>query len=96
VASWYGAKTVALSLGGHFHRGRVRLKSSQVGRMNPDLGPRWDTTRRMETVLSLLPRLRLKELISHRFPFDRAPDAYRLVDERPEETVQVILTHDQS
>ena len=96
VASWYGTKAVALSLGGHFHRGRVRLKSSQVGRMNPDLGPRWDTTRRMETVLSLLPRLRLKELISHRFPFDRAPDAYRLVDERPEETVQVILTHDQS
>jgi threonine dehydrogenase-like Zn-dependent dehydrogenase len=96
VASWYGTKAVALSLGGHFHRGRVRLKSSQVGRMNPDLGPRWDTTRRMETVLSLLPRLRLKRLISHRFPFDRAPDAYRLVDERPEETVQVILTHDQS
>jgi 2-desacetyl-2-hydroxyethyl bacteriochlorophyllide A dehydrogenase len=95
VASWYGTKPVALSLGGHFHRGRVRLKSSQVGRMNPDLGPRWDHTRRTETVLGLLPRLRLEELISHRFPFDRAPDAYRLVDEQPGGTVQVILTHDQ-
>lgn len=96
VASWYGTKPVALSLGEHFHRGRVRLRSSQVGGMNPDLGPRWDHARRMETVLGLLPRLRLKELISHRFPFDRAPDAYRLVDERPGETVQVILTHEQS
>ena len=96
VASWYGTKLVALSLGEHFHRGRVRLRSSQVGGMNPDLGPRWDHARRTETVLSLLSRLRLKELISHRFPFDRAPDAYRLVDERPGETVQVIFTHEQS
>ena len=96
VASWYGTKPVALSLGEHFHRGRVRLRSSQVGGMNPDLGPRWDHARRMETVLGLLSRLRLKELISHRYPFDRAPDAYRLVDERPGETVQVILTHEQS
>ena len=96
VASWYGTKPVALSLGERFHRGRVRLRSSQVGRMSPDLGPRWDRSRRMETVLDLLPRLRLKELISHRFPFGEAPDAYRLVDEHPGEVVQVILTHDRS
>jgi 2-desacetyl-2-hydroxyethyl bacteriochlorophyllide A dehydrogenase len=95
VASWYGTKPVALSLGGHFHRGRVRLRSSQVGRMNPALSPRWDHARRMETVLNLLPRLRLKELVSHRFPFDRAPEAYRLVDEQPGETAQVILTHEE-
>jgi 2-desacetyl-2-hydroxyethyl bacteriochlorophyllide A dehydrogenase len=95
AASWYGAKPVALSLGRHFHRGRVRLRSSQVGRMSPDLGSRWDLARRTETVLGLLPRLHLKELISHRFPFEEALEAYRLVDERPGETVQVILTHEE-
>jgi 2-desacetyl-2-hydroxyethyl bacteriochlorophyllide A dehydrogenase len=95
VASWYGTKPVTLSLGGHFHRGRVRIRSSQVGRLNPELGPRWDHARRTDTVLGLLPRLRLKELISHRFPFEEAPYAYRLVDERPGEVVQVILTHEQ-
>jgi 2-desacetyl-2-hydroxyethyl bacteriochlorophyllide A dehydrogenase len=95
AASWYGAKPVTLSLGGHFHRGRVRLRSSQVGRVRPDLGPRWDPARRTETVLGLLSRLRLKELISHRFPFEEAPEAYRLVDERPGEAVQVILTHEE-
>ena len=42
VASWYGTKPVTLELGGHFHRGRVRLRSSQVGRSNPELAPRWD------------------------------------------------------
>ncbi len=93
VASWYGTKPVALSLGGHFHRGRVRLRSSQVGRMNPKLGSRWDRARRTEAVLGLLLRLRLEQLVSHRIPFEEAHLAYRLVDERPDEAVQGILTH---
>lgn len=93
AASWYGTKPVTLSLGGHFHRGRVRLRSSQVGRINPELGPRWDPARRMEAVLDLLPRLRLKELVSHRVPLEKAPGTYRLLDERPEEAVQVVLIH---
>jgi 2-desacetyl-2-hydroxyethyl bacteriochlorophyllide A dehydrogenase len=93
VASWYGTKPVTLSLGGHFHRGRVTVRSSQVGRINPGLGARWDRDRRTAAVLDLLPRLRLKELISHRIPLEDAPRAYRLVDEDPGETVQVVLTH---
>ena len=95
VASWYGTKPVTLSLGGHFHRGRVRVRSSQVGRMNPELGARWDPARRTETVLGLLPRLRLKEIISHRIPFEDAPAAFGLVDESPGEAVQVVLIYGQ-
>ena len=95
VASWYGTKPVTLFLGEHFHRGRVQLRSSQVGRISSELSPRWDRARRMQTVLSLLPQLRLKELISHRLPFEEAPKAYRLVDERPGEVVQMILTYDE-
>jgi threonine dehydrogenase-like Zn-dependent dehydrogenase len=64
VASWYGTKPVTLSLGEHFHRGRVRVRSSQVGRIAPELGPRWDRARRTEAVLGLIPRLRLAELLS--------------------------------
>ncbi|HEY6712645.1 MAG TPA: zinc-binding alcohol dehydrogenase [Rubrobacter sp.] len=94
VASWYGTKPVTLALGGHFHRGRVRLRSSQVGRMNPELAPRWDRDRRMDTVLGLLSRLKLRELISHRIPFEEAPEAYMLLDERPGEALQVIFTYE--
>lgn len=93
VASWYGTRPVSLALGGRFHRGRVRLRSSQVGRLNPELSARWDRARRMETVVGLLGRLRLEDLVSHRIPFGEAPEAYRLVDERPEETVQVVLDY---
>jgi 2-desacetyl-2-hydroxyethyl bacteriochlorophyllide A dehydrogenase len=93
VCSWYGAKPVALGLGGHFHRGRVRLRSSQVGRVDPALLPRWDRARRSAVVLDLLRELPLEQLISHRIPFDRAAEAYRLVDERPDETIQVVLSY---
>lgn len=93
VASWYGMKPVALALGGHFHRGRVRLRSSQVGRLNPELAPRWDRLRRMETVIGLLSSLQLEELISHRLSFEDAPEAYRMLDESPGEAVQVIFVY---
>ena len=95
VASWYGTKPVTLNLGGRFHRERIRVRSSQVGRVNPELAPRWDRTRRTKAVLGLLedPRLRLESLISHRFAFSEAPLAYRLADESPSETAQVILTY---
>ncbi len=94
VASWYGARPISLSLGGHFHRGRIRVRSSQVGRMNPELSPRWDRVRRTEAVIGLLPRLRLKEIVSHRMPFEEAPQAYRMVDKSPDEAIQVVLIHE--
>ena len=93
VASWYGTKPVALHLGERFHRGRVRLRSSQVGRLNPEMGPRWDTTRRMETVLALLEQVEPEDLITHRLPFHRAPEAYSLLDASMEEAVQVVFTY---
>ena len=93
VASWYGTKPVTLELGGHFHRGRVRLRSSQVGRLDPALAPRWDRVRRMDTVLGLLGRLKLRKLISHCIPFNEAPGAYAMLDERPEQALQVIFTY---
>jgi 2-desacetyl-2-hydroxyethyl bacteriochlorophyllide A dehydrogenase len=95
VASWYGTEPVGLMLGGHFHRGRVRLRSSQVGQLSPELRTRWDYARRTATVLDLLPRLQLAPLITHRIPFADAPAAYRLIDEHSAETGQVILVYDQ-
>lgn len=94
VASWYGTKSLPLLLGGQFHRGRVRLRSSQVGRLDPALAPRWDHARRMETVLDLLPRLRLAELVTHRLAFDDAAEAYRLLDQDADELGQIVLVYD--
>jgi 2-desacetyl-2-hydroxyethyl bacteriochlorophyllide A dehydrogenase len=94
VCSWYGSKPVSLDLGSRFHRARLRLVSSQVSQLDPALAPRWDRTRRLDTALALLGELVLGPLITHRIPFARAAEAYELVDQRPEQTVQVILTYD--
>ena len=93
VCSWYGEKRVPLDLGGRFHRGRIRLISSQVGRIDPSLAPRWDRERRLELAMSLFDDLVLADLITHRFPFTRAAEAYALLDDRPAETVQVVLDY---
>ena len=57
VCSWYGTKDVPLMLGGRFHRGRIRLRSTQVGRLPPELAGRWSyehvlTRRRQWTTTS--------------------------------------------
>ena len=94
VASWYGVKPVALELGGHFHRGRVRLHSSQVGRIAPELSTRWDHPRRLATAVELLPQLELAPLVTSRQPLHAAADVYRRLDEHPDEDVLTLLTYE--
>lgn len=93
VAAWYGQKPVALNLGERFHRGRLRLRSSQVGRLPPELSPRWNHGRRWEAVMALLPRLRLAELIGPRFPLERAAEAYALLDAGADEATQILFEY---
>ncbi|MCZ0938328.1 MAG: zinc-binding alcohol dehydrogenase [Caldilineaceae bacterium] len=93
VGSWYGTKAATLQLGGSFHRNRVRLISSQVSTVAPRLRGRWTKARRMESAWQLLAKLPAEELISHRFPLERAAEAYRLIDSCPEQTLQVILNY---
>ncbi|MDY6844853.1 MAG: zinc-binding alcohol dehydrogenase [Thermodesulfobacteriota bacterium] len=65
VASWYGNKRVPLTLGNEFHRGRIKIKSSQVSTMSASLIPRWNLERRMTLALMLLPTLTLRDFITH-------------------------------
>jgi 2-desacetyl-2-hydroxyethyl bacteriochlorophyllide A dehydrogenase len=94
VGSWYGTKPVTLELGSFFHRGRVRVRSAQVGQLAPELGPRWNHARRSRLVADLLTVLDLDPLISQRVPLAQAARAYQLIDEHPEQIVQIILTYD--
>ena len=93
VASWYGTRDVGLSLGGRFHRRRLRVVSSQVSTLDPALAPRWDRARRTAVVSALLEELPLNDLITHRFPLNEAAAAYELLDLRPEDCLQVVLDY---
>ncbi|ELZ34339.1 zinc-dependent alcohol dehydrogenase [Halorubrum distributum] len=93
VGSWYGTKREPIGLGGRFHRDRIDIVSSQVSTISPELRGRWDRDRRMDAALERLDRIPADELITHRIPFERAAEAYQLLDSGTDETVQVILEY---
>jgi 2-desacetyl-2-hydroxyethyl bacteriochlorophyllide A dehydrogenase len=93
IGSWYGRKRSDLNLGGSFHRSRMRLISSQVSSLPPELTGRWNKTRRYHTTWQSLVEVQPACFITHRFPIAQAAQAYDLIDNHPEDVIQVILTY---
>jgi 2-desacetyl-2-hydroxyethyl bacteriochlorophyllide A dehydrogenase len=91
IGSWYGQKRAEINLGGDFHRSRIKLISSQVSTISPKLSGRWDKSRRFEAAWKALERVKPEKWITHRFPIEEAEKAYQLLDENPQEAIQVIF-----
>ncbi|MEJ2477737.1 MAG: MMPL family transporter, partial [Desulfobacterales bacterium] len=96
VGSWYGTRRAALDLGRAFHRNRIRLISSQVSTIAPEMSGRWSKERRLAVVWDMIRNIRPDKLITHRFPVEKAQQAYDLLDRQPESAVQVVLTYGNS
>ena len=95
IGSWYGEKRAPIDLGGAFHRSRIKLISSQVSTIAPELSGRWDKARRFGVAWEALKRIQPQKWITHRFPIEEAEKAYHLLDENPQETIQVIFDYSQ-
>ena len=93
IGSWYGKKPVALNLGGTFHRSRIRLISSQVSTLAPELSGRWSKQRRFGAAWEQIRRIRPAKWVTQRFEIGEAQQAYRLLDEGGGEAVQVVLEY---
>ncbi|HAV77643.1 MAG TPA: oxidoreductase, partial [Anaerolineae bacterium] len=93
IGSWYGKKKAPIDLGGAFHRSRIQLISSQVSTIAPALSGRWDKARRFDVSWDALKRIQPQKWITHRFPIEEADKAYQLLDENPQETIQVIFDY---
>jgi 2-desacetyl-2-hydroxyethyl bacteriochlorophyllide A dehydrogenase len=93
IGSWYGEKRATLDLGGSFHRSRLRLISSQVSSIAPELSSRWDKARRFEVTRQALRRIQPQKWITHRFRIEQAAEAYGLLDENSRETIQVLFEY---
>lgn len=93
--SWYGGTFESLSLSGEFHHNRPRIISSQVGTVNPYLGPLWSVGRRGKIALEYLAALApdLKGFITHRVPLDEAGRGYNLLDQGSPEVMQVLIDY---
>jgi threonine dehydrogenase-like Zn-dependent dehydrogenase len=93
IGSWYGEKPAQIDLGGSFHRSRIKLISSQVSTISPELSTRWDKSRRFDVAWKALERIKPERWITHRFAVEDAQKAYRILDENPQDAVQVIFEY---
>jgi 2-desacetyl-2-hydroxyethyl bacteriochlorophyllide A dehydrogenase len=93
IGSWYGSKKTPIDLGSTFHRSRIKLISSQVSTIAPELSGRWDKARRFGVAWEALKGIQPQKWITHRFSIEEAEKAYQLLDEHPQETIQVIFDY---
>ena len=99
----YSAKVVTLGffqgeaqrlyLGEEFHHNRVNVVCSQISGVDPELSYRWNQLRLVQTAMRLQAEgvLNLKPLITHTLPFEQAAEAFRILDQEPEQALQVVL-----
>jgi 2-desacetyl-2-hydroxyethyl bacteriochlorophyllide A dehydrogenase len=93
LGSFYGKKKADIDLGGWFHRSRIKLISSQVSTINPIFSGRWDKSRRSNLVWEMIAQDQPARLITHKFPIEDANQAYRMLAESPEKTIQIAFTY---
>lgn len=72
--SWYGAGDVAVPLGGAFHSRRLKLVSSQVGKVAPSHRATWTHRQRLAAAIELLADDRLDALFAPAVAFDDLPE----------------------
>ena len=99
----YSAKVVTLGffqgeaqrlyLGEEFHHNRVNIVCSQISGVDPELTYRWNRLRLAQTAIRLQAEglLSLKPIITHVLPFEQAAEAFRILDQEPEQALQVVL-----
>lgn len=93
LGSWYGTKPAELTLDGRFHRSRIDVVTSQVSTIAPELCGRWDTDRRLGEASRRLDDVPVDRLVADEFPVERAPLAYRLLDEEPPDVLEILFTY---
>jgi NADPH:quinone reductase-like Zn-dependent oxidoreductase len=71
--SWYGSDSIAAPLGEAFHSRRLRLLSSQVGKVAPSHRARWTHGRRLQAALALLKDPAFDALLAPPVAFDDLP-----------------------
>jgi hypothetical protein len=85
--SWYGSTPIQVGLGGAFHRGRLTLRSSQVGQVAASQRARWDFHRRLALALRLLDDPVLDALITGEDAFDDLPAVQARLAVEPGDTL---------
>jgi 2-desacetyl-2-hydroxyethyl bacteriochlorophyllide A dehydrogenase len=90
---FFQGEATGLFLGEEFHHNRVNIVGSQISGTDPELSYRWNRLRLAQTFMRLQADrvIDLKPIISHLIPFENAQEAFRILDQEPENALQVVL-----
>ena len=90
---FFQGEASGLFLGEEFHHNRVNIVGSQIFGTDPELTYRWNRLRLIQSFMRLQADglINLQPIISHVIPFDDAGEAFRILDEEPENALQVVL-----
>ncbi|MEK0314604.1 zinc-dependent alcohol dehydrogenase [Cohnella sp. 56] len=91
---WYQGACTALDLSEEFHHNRVTIRSSQTGGINPSIRHMYSDERKVRHCLQLLEKLKLENLVTHRYDLEDIQSAYEQIDQDPSEIIQVAITYD--
>jgi 2-desacetyl-2-hydroxyethyl bacteriochlorophyllide A dehydrogenase len=97
TVGFYQGGAPELRLGAEWHHNRLEMVSSMGAWGAPHRNhPAWDRARVARTAVGMLAsgQLQVDEFPIRRFPFEDAVDAYRWLDEHPDEAIKVALTYD--
>lgn len=92
--AWYHGPATELYLGEEWHFNRQTLVSGARLESVPYRDhPRWDPNRVERTILDLFRagQLATEGMLNPRVPISRAAEAYRLIDEHPEQTIKLAV-----
>lgn len=98
VAGFMQGEGTGLRLGEEFHHNRVAVIASQISGVAPALQHRWNEYRLASTAMRLAEegKLKLADLISHELPVAEAGFAFTMLDTKPQEALQVVLTFEEN
>ena len=90
---FFQSEAAGLFLGEEFHHNRVNIVGSQIFGTDPELAYRWNRLRLVQTFMRLQAAavVDLKPILSHIIPFEEAGEGFRILDQEPENAVQVVL-----
>ena len=90
---FFQGEAQGLFLGEEFHHNRINLICSQISNVDPSLSYRWDRIRLIRTIMDLQTKgsLNLRPVITHIIPFRQAAQGFQILDETPDQALQVVL-----
>ena len=94
VVSDYGSRLANLRLSPAFLQKRQRMIGCFVG--VPGGGPLWTRQRSLATAAGFLADVPIENLVSHELAFDRAAEAYAIVDDPAQSSLGVLLNYSPS